>query len=129
MSIASYRMATSPTDQNNQNVLAWLGRLQASVQAAGAAGGAGAFKLDSRMAEGAGSDESEEDAHDAGAGEPTERGSVGQPEDDEPLKDGGQAHGRYRLTSSRTSRWRRKARGKRRRRRSPRTTSPRKTMS
>ena len=39
MSIASYRMATSPTDQNNQNVLAWLDRLQASVQAAGASAG------------------------------------------------------------------------------------------
>ena len=48
MSIASYRMATSPTDQNNQNVLAWLDRLQASVQSAGASGGAAAFRMDSR---------------------------------------------------------------------------------
>ncbi|KAI0697213.1 hypothetical protein C8T65DRAFT_710435 [Cerioporus squamosus] len=85
MSIASYRMATSPTDQNNQNVLAWLDRLQASVQAAGASGGANAFKMDTR-AEGA-SDESDDEGQDGGAGEPTERGSVGQPEDDEPLKD------------------------------------------
>ncbi|RDX45931.1 hypothetical protein OH76DRAFT_1532078 [Lentinus brumalis] len=84
MSIASYRMATSPTDQNNQNVLAWLDRLQASVQAAGAAR-ANAFKMDTR-AEGA-SDDSDDDGPDGGAGEPTERGSVGQPEDDEPLKD------------------------------------------
>ncbi|KAI0738159.1 hypothetical protein C8Q80DRAFT_1222509 [Daedaleopsis nitida] len=85
MSIASYRMATSPTDQNNQNVLAWLDRLQASVQTAGASAGAGAFKMDSRAD---GSDESdEEQTQEAAAGEPTERGSVGQPEDDEPLKD------------------------------------------
>ncbi|KAI0755619.1 hypothetical protein C8Q74DRAFT_1210774 [Fomes fomentarius] len=86
MSIASYRMATSPTDQNNQNVLAWLDRLQASVQAAGAPGGVSAFKMDTR-ADGQPSDESDEEGQDGGAGEPTERGSVGQPEDDEPLKD------------------------------------------
>ena len=85
MSIASYRMATSPTDQNNQNVLAWLDRLQASVQAAGSSGGANAFKMDTR-AEGA-SEDSDEDGQDGGAGEATERGSVGNPEDDEPLKD------------------------------------------
>ncbi|KAM5545448.1 hypothetical protein V8D89_000486 [Ganoderma adspersum] len=87
MSIASYRMATSPTDQNNQNVLAWLDRLQASVQAAGTAGGLSAFKMDVR-ADGP-SDDSEEDGADGAGGEPTERGSVGhgQPEDDEPLKD------------------------------------------
>ncbi|KAI1793795.1 hypothetical protein LXA43DRAFT_206444 [Ganoderma leucocontextum] len=85
MSIASYRMATSPTDQNNQNVLAWLDRLQASVQAARASGGLNAFKMDSR-ADGA-SDDSEEDGAEGAGGEPTERGSVGQPEDDEPLKD------------------------------------------
>ncbi|RPD54605.1 hypothetical protein L226DRAFT_547907 [Lentinus tigrinus ALCF2SS1-7] len=85
MSIASYRMATSPTDQNNQNVLAWLDRLQASVQAAGASAGASAFKMDAR-AEGH-SDDSDDEGQDGAAGEPTERGSVGQPEDDEPLKD------------------------------------------
>ena len=85
MSIASYRMATSPTDQNNQNVLAWLDRLQASVQAAGTTGGLSAFKMDAR-ADGP-SDDSEEDGADGAGGEPTERGSVGQPEDDEPLKD------------------------------------------
>ncbi|KAF9524196.1 fungal-specific transcription factor domain-containing protein [Crepidotus variabilis] len=38
LSIASYRMATSPSDQNNQNVLAWLDRLQSSVKDAGNAG-------------------------------------------------------------------------------------------
>ena len=85
MSIASYRMATSPTDQNNQNVLAWLDRLQASVQAAGASGGVNAFKMDAR-ADGP-SDDSEEGGAEGAGGEPTERGSVGQPEDDEPLKD------------------------------------------
>ncbi len=85
MSIASYRMATSPTDQNNQNVLAWLDRLQASVQAAGTPRGLNAFKMDVR-ADGP-SDDSEEDGADGAGGEATERGSVGHPEDDEPLKD------------------------------------------
>jgi hypothetical protein len=32
LSIASYRMATSPSDQTNQNVIAWLDRLQSSVR-------------------------------------------------------------------------------------------------
>lgn len=32
MSIASYRMATSPSDAQNHNILAWLDRLQASVR-------------------------------------------------------------------------------------------------
>ncbi|KAF5376493.1 hypothetical protein D9615_008666 [Tricholomella constricta] len=44
MSIASYRMATSPSDQNNKDILAWLDRLQASVRTAGGKGGANAFK-------------------------------------------------------------------------------------
>lgn len=44
MSIASYRMATSPSDQNNRNILAWLDRLQSSVQSAGGNGGARAFR-------------------------------------------------------------------------------------
>ena len=39
MSIASYRMATSPTDQNNQNVIAFLDRLQASAEELAAATG------------------------------------------------------------------------------------------
>ncbi|EJF62017.1 hypothetical protein DICSQDRAFT_169593 [Dichomitus squalens LYAD-421 SS1] len=86
MSIASYRMATSPTDQNNQNVLAWLDRLQASVQAAGTSAGLNAFKMDSR-AEGHSGSDSDDDGGDGAAGEATERGSVGQAEDDEPLKD------------------------------------------
>lgn len=73
LSIASYRMATSPSDSNNKNILAWLDRLQASVQSNGATikaaneasknggretsiqnagekGGAGAFVLDVRAA-------------------------------------------------------------------------------
>lgn len=44
MSIASYRMATSPSDANNGNILAWLDRLQASVRTAGGEGGPRAFK-------------------------------------------------------------------------------------
>ncbi|KAJ7187010.1 fungal-specific transcription factor domain-containing protein [Mycena filopes] len=32
LSIASYRMATSPSDATNRNILAWLDRLQASVR-------------------------------------------------------------------------------------------------
>jgi hypothetical protein len=48
LSIASYRMATSPSDQNNRNIIAWLDRLQASVRSAGDAGGERAFKLESR---------------------------------------------------------------------------------
>ncbi|KAF8063303.1 fungal-specific transcription factor domain-containing protein [Lyophyllum atratum] len=44
MSIASYRMATSPSDHNNKNILAWLDRLQASVRTAGGKAGPSAFK-------------------------------------------------------------------------------------
>ncbi|KAF9039281.1 fungal-specific transcription factor domain-containing protein [Panaeolus papilionaceus] len=43
LSIASYRMATSPSDQNNGNVLAWLDRLQSTVQNAGKKAGPQAF--------------------------------------------------------------------------------------
>ncbi|KAJ7641594.1 hypothetical protein FB45DRAFT_359818 [Roridomyces roridus] len=32
LSIASYRMATSPSDTSNRNIIAWLDRLQASVR-------------------------------------------------------------------------------------------------
>jgi hypothetical protein len=48
LSIASYRMATSPSDQNNRNIIAWLDRLQASVRAGGVGPSEPAFKLDSR---------------------------------------------------------------------------------
>lgn len=44
MSIASYKMAISPSDSSNKNVLAWLGCLEASVQNAGAKAGPRAFK-------------------------------------------------------------------------------------
>ncbi|KAH9475248.1 Protein priB [Psilocybe cubensis] len=43
LSIASYRMATSPSDSNNRNVLAWLDRLQSSVRDAGKPAGPRAF--------------------------------------------------------------------------------------
>ena len=86
MSIASYRMATSPTDQNNQNVIAFLDRLQASVQNAGTNTGANAFKMDTRADDRG--DDSDDDGEDGGANELTERGSAGPVnDDDEPLKD------------------------------------------
>ncbi|KAJ3922433.1 hypothetical protein F5877DRAFT_75326 [Lentinula edodes] len=43
LSIASYRMATSPSDSSNDNVLAWLDRLRTSVQDAGGKAGPMAF--------------------------------------------------------------------------------------
>ncbi|EMD31564.1 hypothetical protein CERSUDRAFT_119609 [Gelatoporia subvermispora B] len=49
LSIAAYRSATSPTDVNNRDVIAWLDRLQASVQGAGMSGGPSAFHLSSRV--------------------------------------------------------------------------------
>lgn len=61
LSIASYRMATSPSDSGNQNVIAWLDRLQSSVQSAGGKIGTKAFKLDGR---GEGNDEEESDNED-----------------------------------------------------------------
>ena len=39
LSIASYRMATSPIDQKNHSVLSWLDRLQSSVRDAGSSAG------------------------------------------------------------------------------------------
>lgn len=41
-------MATSPSDHNNRNIIAWLDRLQASVRSAGGKAGPSAFKLDAR---------------------------------------------------------------------------------
>lgn len=58
MSIASYRMATSPSDQNNRNILAWLDRLQSSVRNAGGKGGPEAFK-DLRSSRAASEEDSE----------------------------------------------------------------------
>ncbi|KAL0566819.1 hypothetical protein V5O48_015183 [Marasmius crinis-equi] len=48
LSIASYRMATSPSDSRNPNVIAWLDRLQSSVPSAGGKLGGKAFELDGR---------------------------------------------------------------------------------
>ena len=41
-------MATSPSDQNNKNVLDWLDRLEDSVRTAGGSAGPSAFELGSR---------------------------------------------------------------------------------
>jgi hypothetical protein len=38
-------MATSPSDQNNRNIVAWLDRMQSSLQTPQGKGGLGAFKL------------------------------------------------------------------------------------
>ncbi|KAJ6552076.1 hypothetical protein DFH09DRAFT_601358 [Mycena vulgaris] len=43
LSIASYRMATSPSDTTNRNILAWLDRLQASVRAGSVSASAPTF--------------------------------------------------------------------------------------
>lgn len=43
LSIASYRMATSPSDESNTSILGWLDRLQSSVRDAGSKGGPQAF--------------------------------------------------------------------------------------
>jgi hypothetical protein len=48
LSISSYRMATSPSDQNNSNIIAWLDRLNSSVRTAGGHGGPKAFSLEPR---------------------------------------------------------------------------------
>ncbi|KAJ8522831.1 hypothetical protein ONZ45_g676 [Pleurotus djamor] len=56
LSIASYRMATSPSDTSDHNVLAWLDRLQSSVQTAGGKAGASAFKMYRKSADDADSD-------------------------------------------------------------------------
>ncbi|CAL1702548.1 unnamed protein product [Somion occarium] len=74
MSIASYRMATSPSDQNNQNVLAWLDRMETSVRTAGTSAGTKAFQLDSRTRPDV-EDDSDDESDDAND-DPTERGTV-----------------------------------------------------
>ncbi|KIP02098.1 hypothetical protein PHLGIDRAFT_26729 [Phlebiopsis gigantea 11061_1 CR5-6] len=73
-------MATSPSDQNNQNVLNWLDRLEDSVRTAGGSGGPGVFSLGSRGDAHGSADEDDEDDDTAAEerdDEPTERGSVG----------------------------------------------------
>lgn len=68
LSIASYRMATSPSDQNNRNIIAWLDRLQASVRAGGgAAAREPAFKLESRLSPMAAMRDDESDVESADA--------------------------------------------------------------
>ena len=68
-------MATSPSDQNNQNVLAWLDRLESSVRTAGSSGGPSAFGLGSRT-EPESTEEEEDDSDNEEQDEPTERGST-----------------------------------------------------
>jgi len=41
-------MATSPSDQHNRNIVAWLDRMQSSLQPPQGKGGLATFKLDSR---------------------------------------------------------------------------------
>lgn len=82
MSIASYRMATSPSDQNNRNILAWLDRLQSSVRTAGGKGGSSAFK-DLR-----GLNAADDEDSDAETESQAQRyGLVPPPEDDETVGD------------------------------------------
>lgn len=82
LSIASYRLATSPSDQNNRNVIAWLDRLEESVQAAGRSAGVEAFKIESRPRASPGDgDESDEDG-----GDDTERGTAHGDEDDDDVQ-------------------------------------------
>jgi hypothetical protein len=65
LSITSYRMATSPSDKNNHNVVAWLDRLQSSVarkrtdtvRGVGGVGGPAAFTMPRATATGAGDGE------------------------------------------------------------------------
>jgi len=60
-------MATSPSDQNNRNIIAWLDRLQASVRAGGVGASEPAFKLESRTKTEVDSDaESAEEEFDGG---------------------------------------------------------------
>ncbi|KAL0948305.1 hypothetical protein HGRIS_010897 [Hohenbuehelia grisea] len=80
LSIASYRMATSPSDSNNRNIIAWLDRLQSSVQSAGGKGGATAF-LKPRDGQGGEDDESEPESENMG-------GNQMQTNDDDATLDG-----------------------------------------
>lgn len=65
LSIASYRMATAPSDSSNNNVLAWLDRLRISVQDAGGKAGPGAF-TDVRFSGNGGDVDDEDDEDDEG---------------------------------------------------------------
>ncbi|KAL6303631.1 hypothetical protein BKA93DRAFT_853541 [Sparassis latifolia] len=72
-SIASYRLATNPSDRNKESVIDWLDRLESSVQHSGKSKGLEAF-TESRAGNDTG-DDSEDEAEDGG-GPPTVRGSV-----------------------------------------------------
>ncbi|THH32747.1 hypothetical protein EUX98_g1452 [Antrodiella citrinella] len=76
LSVASYRMATSPSDKNNGDVLAWLDRLEASVRTAGKPGGAKAFGLGSRVHAGEADDHSDGESDRGDQQDPTEQGTV-----------------------------------------------------
>lgn len=80
-------MATSPSDQNNQNVLAWLERMEASVRTAGTTGGLKAFQLESRVQPEDIAEDLSDDDTDDGTDDPTERGTQGDRDarDDEKL--------------------------------------------
>lgn len=75
LSIESYRLATSPSDQNNKNVIAWLDRLEHSVRTAGGSGGPSAFGLGSR-GEQESANEEETESENEEQDEATERGSA-----------------------------------------------------
>ncbi|KAG6885330.1 hypothetical protein C0993_003178 [Termitomyces sp. T159_Od127] len=83
MSIASYRMATSPSDQNNKNVLEWLDLLQSSVRSAGGKVGPSAFKDPRGLS-------TEEDDSDAEETHAQRFGLVAPPEDDDSQTVGGE---------------------------------------
>lgn len=75
-------MATSPSDQNNRNVIAWLDRLEESVQAAGRSGGVEAFKMESRQRDSPGDGEESDDDDEDG----TERASAQGDEDEDDVQ-------------------------------------------
>jgi hypothetical protein len=79
MSISSYQMATSPSDQNNKDLLMWLDRLHNSGTTAGDQEVAKSYKLELRRAAEDDGDESEEDP--AGADE--DPGTGGDDDDDD----------------------------------------------
>lgn len=75
-------MATSPSDENDQNVIAWLDRLtssyKTSVQAAGGTTGSKAFKFESRKQAAKNSDSDSDGEHDTTVRGRSKRKSTGQ---------------------------------------------------
>lgn len=86
LSIASYRMATSPSDQNNTNVLSWLERLQTSVHDVGKSGSPRAF-LDIRDPAGEDSDGDSEGKRTLAQGDVGTQFKTEQTGNEEPLGD------------------------------------------